>query len=105
MSGSVVGWLRAARASLLQAPLKLTLGLLGQGSELEEDIPDPEEMDWWSKYYASLQELQGQVGGAGLHRNGGAKDGGVSSSRPCVLQSSWLQPSLLLFGIISVVGH
>ncbi|KAH0515665.1 Fer-1-like protein 4 [Microtus ochrogaster] len=51
---------QAARASLPQAPLKLTLGLLGQGPELEEDIPDPEEMDWWSKYYASLQELQGQ---------------------------------------------
>ncbi|XP_032758323.1 fer-1-like protein 4 [Rattus rattus] len=46
---------------LLKAPLKkLTLGLLGQGPELEEDIPDPDEMDWWSKYYASLQELQGQ---------------------------------------------
>ncbi|XP_055458302.1 fer-1-like protein 4 [Psammomys obesus] len=46
---------------LLKAPLKkLTLGLLGQGPELEEDIPEPEEMDWWSKYYASLQELQGQ---------------------------------------------
>ncbi|EDL06165.1 mCG125376, isoform CRA_a, partial [Mus musculus] len=46
---------------LLKAPLKkLTLGLLGQGPELEEDIPDPEEMDWWSKYYASLQEFQGQ---------------------------------------------
>ncbi|XP_005363210.1 fer-1-like protein 4 [Microtus ochrogaster] len=45
---------------ILKAPLKLTLGLLGQGPELEEDIPDPEEMDWWSKYYASLQELQGQ---------------------------------------------
>ncbi|CAD7669432.1 unnamed protein product [Nyctereutes procyonoides] len=29
-------------------------------AELEEDIPDPEELDWWSKYYASLQELQGQ---------------------------------------------
>ncbi|XP_057637172.1 fer-1-like protein 4 [Chionomys nivalis] len=46
---------------ILKAPLKkLTSGLLGQGPELEEDIPDPEERDWWSKYYASLQELQGQ---------------------------------------------
>ncbi|XP_049725507.1 fer-1-like protein 4 [Elephas maximus indicus] len=47
---------------LLKAPLKkLPLGgLLNQGPELEEDIPDPEELDWWSKYYASLQELQGQ---------------------------------------------
>ncbi|XP_008568705.1 PREDICTED: fer-1-like protein 4 [Galeopterus variegatus] len=47
---------------LLKAPLKkLPLGgLLNQGPELEEDVPDPEELDWWSKYYASLQELQGQ---------------------------------------------
>ncbi|XP_008838974.1 fer-1-like protein 4 [Nannospalax galili] len=46
----------------LKAPLKkLNLGgLLHQGPELEADIPDPEEMDWWSKYYASLQELHGQ---------------------------------------------
>ncbi|XP_015419994.1 PREDICTED: fer-1-like protein 4 [Myotis davidii] len=48
---------------LLKDPLKkLPLsGLLNQGPELEEDIPDPEELDWWSKYYTSLQELQGQV--------------------------------------------
>uniref|UniRef100_A0A671FQ71 C2 domain-containing protein n=1 Tax=Rhinolophus ferrumequinum TaxID=59479 RepID=A0A671FQ71_RHIFE len=48
--------------TLPQAPLqKLPLrGLLDQGPELEQDIPDPEELDWWSKYYASLQELQGQ---------------------------------------------
>uniref|UniRef100_A0ABI7ZPL0 C2 domain-containing protein n=1 Tax=Felis catus TaxID=9685 RepID=A0ABI7ZPL0_FELCA len=48
---------------LLKAPLKkLPLrSLLNQGPELEEDIPDPEELDWWSKYYASLQELQGQT--------------------------------------------
>ncbi|KAJ8794264.1 hypothetical protein J1605_003221 [Eschrichtius robustus] len=48
---------------LRKAPLeKLPLGgLLNQGPELEEDIPDPEELDWWSKYYALLQELQGQT--------------------------------------------
>nr|XP_023482231.1 fer-1-like protein 4 [Equus caballus] len=48
---------------LLKAPLKKVPlgGLLNQGTELEEDIPDPEELDWWSKYYASLQELQGQT--------------------------------------------
>ncbi|XP_006881765.1 PREDICTED: fer-1-like protein 4-like [Elephantulus edwardii] len=47
---------------LLKAPLKkLPLrGLLNQGPEFEEDIPDPEELDWWSKYYASLQEQQRQ---------------------------------------------
>ncbi|KAM5245575.1 LOW QUALITY PROTEIN: fer-1-like protein 4 [Ctenodactylus gundi] len=54
-------WIRATILSP-QAPLKkLNLGgLLSQGPELEEDIPDPEELDWWSKYYASLQELQAQ---------------------------------------------
>lgn len=85
----------------------LTFGLLGQGPELEEDIPDPEEMDWWSKYYASLQELQGQVGGAGPRQElRGKRRGGVSHpADPCVFQSSWLQPSFLLFRIISVVGH
>jgi hypothetical protein len=56
--------LRATKSFLPQAPLKLTLGgLLGEGPELEEDVPEPEELDWWSKYHASLQELQGQVGG------------------------------------------
>uniref|UniRef100_A0A2K5QBB5 C2 domain-containing protein n=1 Tax=Cebus imitator TaxID=2715852 RepID=A0A2K5QBB5_CEBIM len=47
---------------LLKPPLKkLCLGgLLNQGPELEEDIPDAEDLNWWSKYYASLQELQGQ---------------------------------------------
>lgn len=60
-------WVGATGASLPQTPLKkLPLGgLLSQGPELEEDIPDPEELDWWSKYYASLQELQGQVGQGG----------------------------------------
>lgn len=56
-------WVRGAEFSLPQAPLKkLPLrGLLNQGPELEEDVPDPGELDWWSKYYASLQGLQGQV--------------------------------------------
>lgn len=56
-------WFTGAEFTLPQAPLqKLPLRGLDQGPELEEDIPDPEELDWWSKYYASLQELQGQVG-------------------------------------------
>ncbi|XP_045836531.1 fer-1-like protein 4 [Meles meles] len=48
---------------LLKAPLKkFPLGsLLNQGPELEEEVPDPEELDWWSKYYASLQELRSQT--------------------------------------------
>lgn len=56
-------------------------------------------MDWWSKYYASLQELHGQVGGAGPRRNGGAKEGGVSSSRPLSA------PELLVAAISSPLSH
>ncbi|KAM4841899.1 LOW QUALITY PROTEIN: fer-1-like protein 4 [Thomomys bottae] len=65
-TGRAVGlgwcWHSETESSLPQTPLKkLTLaGLLGQGPELGEDIPEPEELDWWSKYYASLQELQRQ---------------------------------------------
>uniref|UniRef100_A0A8C8M032 C2 domain-containing protein n=1 Tax=Oncorhynchus tshawytscha TaxID=74940 RepID=A0A8C8M032_ONCTS len=29
--------------------------------ELEEETPEKEELDWWSKYYASLEELRNQV--------------------------------------------
>lgn len=29
--------------------------------EYEEEKPDPEELDWWSKYYESLKELCNQV--------------------------------------------
>ncbi|KAM5305508.1 LOW QUALITY PROTEIN: fer-1-like protein 4 [Glossophaga mutica] len=47
---------RLPKAPLKKLPLT---GLLDQGPELEEDVPEPEE-HWWSKYYASLQELQGQ---------------------------------------------
>lgn len=82
--------MRATRSSLPQAPLrKLTLGNVGQGPELAEDVP--EEMDWWSKYYASLQELQGQVGGARPGAGTGgpkARGWGVSHpTDPCVFRA------------------
>lgn len=77
--------MRVTRSTLPQAPLKkLTLGFLGQGPELEEDIPEPEEMDWWSKYYASLQELQRQVRGASGRRWGTeGKEGFVQEIPAC----------------------
>uniref|UniRef100_A0A8C4Z2Y8 C2 domain-containing protein n=1 Tax=Gadus morhua TaxID=8049 RepID=A0A8C4Z2Y8_GADMO len=34
--------------------------LTKKAEELEEDSPEEEELDWWSKYYASLDELERQ---------------------------------------------
>nr|XP_057911615.1 fer-1-like protein 4 isoform X1 [Doryrhamphus excisus] len=45
--------------NLINAPLK-KLAQVKQ-EELEEDIPEDEELDWWSKYYASLEELEKQA--------------------------------------------
>ena len=42
----------------LQAPLNK---LMKKGEELEEEPPEKEELDWWSKYYASLEEIERKV--------------------------------------------
>ncbi|KAM6927320.1 LOW QUALITY PROTEIN: fer-1-like protein 4 [Xenentodon cancila] len=39
---------------MIHAPLKK---LTKNGEELEEEAPEKEELDWWSKYYASLEEM------------------------------------------------
>ncbi|XP_056157898.1 fer-1-like protein 4 [Lampris incognitus] len=44
--------------NLVSAPLKK---LRKKGEELEEEAPEKEELDWWSKYYASLAELERQA--------------------------------------------
>ncbi|KAM4612803.1 fer-1-like protein 4 [Polymixia lowei] len=44
--------------NLVTAPLKK---LKKKGEELEEEAPEKEELDWWSKYYASLEELERQA--------------------------------------------
>lgn len=43
---------------LAQAPLSK---LMKRGDELEEEPPEKEELDWWSKYYASLEEIARKV--------------------------------------------
>ncbi|KAM9362008.1 fer-1-like protein 4 [Symphorus nematophorus] len=43
---------------LVNAPLKK---LMKTGEELEEEAPEKEELDWWSKYYASLEEMERQA--------------------------------------------
>ncbi|XP_014885626.1 fer-1-like protein 4 [Poecilia latipinna] len=40
---------------IVNAPLKK---LKRKAEELEEEAPEKEELDWWSKYYASLEELE-----------------------------------------------
>ncbi len=41
-----------------QSPIKK---VIKKEEELEEEPPEKEELDWWSKYYASLAELEKQV--------------------------------------------
>lgn len=47
----------------LKAPLKkIPINKFAKKEdEYEEEKPDPEELDWWSKYYESLKELYNQV--------------------------------------------
>lgn len=35
--------------------------LMKKREELEEEPPEKEELDWWSKYYASLEEIERKV--------------------------------------------
>ncbi|KAI4827274.1 hypothetical protein KUCAC02_030683, partial [Chaenocephalus aceratus] len=39
----------------VNAPLKK---LMKKGEDLEEETPEKEELDWWSKYYASVEEME-----------------------------------------------
>ncbi|XP_015243518.1 PREDICTED: fer-1-like protein 4 [Cyprinodon variegatus] len=43
---------------IVKAPLKK---LKKKVEELEEEAPEKEELDWWSKYYASVEEQQKQA--------------------------------------------
>ncbi|TKS70810.1 Fer-1-like protein 4 [Collichthys lucidus] len=54
--------LRIKESKIPINPMKLVKGplnmLMKDGKGLEEDLPEKEELDWWSKYYASLEELE-----------------------------------------------
>ncbi|XP_038552062.1 fer-1-like protein 4 [Micropterus salmoides] len=43
---------------LVNAPMKK---LMKRGEDLEEEVPEQEELDWWSKYYASMKELENKA--------------------------------------------
>lgn len=32
-----------------------------RGEDFKEEPPEHEQLDWWSKYYASLEEIQRKV--------------------------------------------
>ncbi|KAM3922750.1 fer-1-like protein 4 [Leptodactylus fuscus] len=60
-------------------PLKIVKGLaktISKEEELEEERPDPEELDWWSKYYESLRELNEHVYDGEDDEEGEIEEGG-----------------------------
>ncbi|XP_056404371.1 fer-1-like protein 4 [Hyla sarda] len=62
--------------NLVKDPLK-NLGKANKTEEeLEEELPDPEELDWWSKYYESLKELTDQMAAAEEDEEGENEEGG-----------------------------
>ncbi|XP_034979498.2 fer-1-like protein 4 [Zootoca vivipara] len=55
--GSKVNPLKLAKAPLKKLPIDK---LMPKEEEFEEEKPEKEELDWWSKYYESLKELNNQ---------------------------------------------
>ncbi|KAM5135525.1 fer-1-like protein 4 [Mantella aurantiaca] len=50
--------------SMMKDPLKSLGKAIIKDEELEEERPEPEELDWWSKYYESLIEASDQMDAA-----------------------------------------
>nr|XP_056700148.1 fer-1-like protein 4 [Euleptes europaea] len=55
--GSKVNPLKLVKAPLKKIPIDK---LIPTKEEFEEEKPDMEELDWWSKYYESLKEMNNQ---------------------------------------------
>ncbi|XP_053309216.1 fer-1-like protein 4 [Spea bombifrons] len=61
--------------NLVKDPLK-SLNKVIKEEELEEEKPDPEELDWWSKYYESLREINDQIYAAEEDEDGENEEAG-----------------------------
>ncbi|XP_054473008.1 fer-1-like protein 4 [Anoplopoma fimbria] len=46
---------------LINAPLNKLFKKGGEREALEEETPEKEQLDWWSKYYASVEEMERQA--------------------------------------------
>uniref|UniRef100_A0A669R3E2 C2 domain-containing protein n=1 Tax=Phasianus colchicus TaxID=9054 RepID=A0A669R3E2_PHACC len=64
-----------------------TAATIGPEDEYEEEKPDPEELDWWSKYYESLKELYNQV---------------ISSDDETVIEAEPAQPKRKLIATLQI---
>ncbi|KAM6979612.1 fer-1-like protein 4 [Aplochiton taeniatus] len=63
VKGMDLGGLSIKQSKIPINPLNLLSTLLKQKNaeeELEEETPEKSELDWWSKYYASIEELNKQ---------------------------------------------
>ncbi|KAG8565186.1 hypothetical protein GDO81_012752 [Engystomops pustulosus] len=62
--------------NLVKDPLKSLAKTVTREEELEEERPDLEELDWWSKYYESLRELSDQMDAAEEDEEAENEEGG-----------------------------
>ncbi|XP_073415547.1 fer-1-like protein 4 [Dendrobates tinctorius] len=62
--------------NLVMDPLKSLGKKVTKDEELEEERPDPEELDWWSKYYESLRDMEDHMDVADEDDEGENEEGG-----------------------------
>ncbi|XP_063311821.1 fer-1-like protein 4 [Pelobates fuscus] len=61
---------------IVKDPLKNLAKVAKLPEELEEEVPDAEELDWWSKYYESLREINDQLHAAEEEEEAENEEGG-----------------------------
>ncbi|XP_077108019.1 fer-1-like protein 4 [Ranitomeya variabilis] len=62
--------------NLVKEPFKSLGKTVTKDEELEEERPDPEELDWWSKYYESLRDMEDHMDAADEDDEGENEEGG-----------------------------